>query len=564
MILGNLEEETFGGGRVQNIDGEIIYSPSDITSWVKCQWGYVRKLDSKLGKGNIIPPDNDPMMLYSARNGLRHEEYVLTEFQQKYGSKKVFILTDEGIPGDTPRLEKLRLMDKRTSNALEQRWPVVFQASFFDGKYTGFADFLEWTEIDGVWAYEVLDTKLALSDKNHVYDRQLSFYARQLKRLGIPVHNRVRLIHGDLSESEFWVPEVISGLEHHLEKLEKIEQDRRKDPDPLSWLSSDYSVCGKCASCAEQIDLDSGDLLRVSGLGPAKRNILVETGILRIPELANLDKVLITGIPENTLDKLIAQANRQWVAVETGDPQIRVEYRNGFESLPAPDTGDLYFDFETDPIFYVEGSKRLGIAYLFGIYTQLQREFTGFSTSDDGRFNFLWADSREEEKEALNVFMRELIVHLTTYPMAHIYHYSPFEITTLKQLTSHYQIYEEELASLISSGRFYDLKTAVTKAVSHGLEGYSIKQLEPLYMGKELRTGTKKATASITRYDDYHRTLNAEVLELGESADEIRDDVLQYNRYDCYSMFKLRIWLDECLAVQREKTWLWDNEISPK
>ena len=549
---------------MQIINGDVIYSPSDITSWVKCQWGYVRKLDSKLGKGNIVPPETDAMMLYSARNGLRHENYVLTAFQQKYGPEKVFILNDEGIPADTPRLEKLKLMDQRTAHALKKRWPVVFQASFFDGKYTGFADFLEWTQIDGAWAYEVLDTKLALSDKNNVYDRQLTFYASHLKRMGIPVHDRVRLIHGDLSESEFWVPAVISGLENHLERLEQIEKDRRNDPDPISWLSSGYSICGKCASCAEQIDLDTGDLLRVAGLGPTKRNILLEAGILRLPELANLDKAPAIGISTNTLKKLIAQANRQWAAVETGDPQVTVEYRNGFESLPAPDTGDLYFDFETDPIFYVEGSKRLGIAYLFGILTQQPSEFTGFSRSNDGRFNFLWADSREEEKEALYVFMRELQVHLTAYPMAHIYHYSPFEITTLKQLTSHYQIYEDELASLISSGRFYDLKTAVTKALSHGLEGYSIKQLEPLYMGKELRSGTKNATASITRYDDYQRTLNAEVLELGESADEIREDVLQYNRYDCYSMLKLRIWLDECLAIQRENTWLWDNEIGSK
>jgi predicted RecB family nuclease len=69
-------------------------------------------------------------------------------------------------------------------------------------------------------------------------------------------------------------------------------------------------------------------------------------------------------------------------------------------------------------------------------------------------------------------------------------------------------------------------------------------------MGKELRSGTKNATASITRYDDYHRTLNGEKLELGETADEIREDILQYNRYDCYSMLKLRNWLEEIASSQ--------------
>lgn len=529
---------------MQNINGEIIYSPSDITSWVKCQWGYVRKLDSKLGKGNLVPPETDAMMQYSARQGNRHERYFLTTLQEHYGKENVFIVSDEDLPKDLPRLEKLTIMDARTADALKEQWPVVFQALFFDGKYTGFADFLEFVEIDGVWAYQVLDTKLALSDKLHVYDLQLASYARHLKRLGIPVHDTASLVHGNLKESTYFLPDIYSRLDLNLDRLNKVEAERREDPLPIAWLSDAYKVCGECASCVEQKELDPGDLLHVAGLGPAKRNVLVAAGVNRIPELAQLASSANVDITPSTLQKLTSQAQRQWRAIETNDPQISVENPAAISALPPEDEGDLYFDFETDPIFYVEGSDRLGIAYLYGLYSKIPFNFKAFGKSEDGLFQYLWADSRSDEENMLYLFMMNLIDHLRDYPNAHIYHYSPFEITTLKQLVTQEDKFINELQDIIAQGKFVDLKSTVTSAVSHGLAGYSIKQLEPLYMGKELRTGTKNATASITRYDDYHRTLNGEKLELGETADEIREDILQYNRYDCYSMLKLRNWLD--------------------
>lgn len=529
---------------MQIINGDVIYSPSDITSWVKCQWGYARKLDSKLGKGNIVPPETDAMMQYSARQGTRHERYFLKTLQDHYGADNVFIISDEDLPKDLPRSEKLTIMDARTADALKDQWPVVFQASFFDGKYTGFADFLELVEIDGVLAYQVLDTKLALSDKLHVYDLQLASYARHLKRLGIPVHETAKLVHGNLEETEYFLPDIYSRLDLNLERLNKVEAERRADLLPIAWLSDSYKVCGECASCTEQKDLDPGDLLHVAGLGPAKRNVLVAAGIYRMPELAQLGPAANLDITPRTLQKLTEQAQRQWRAIETNDPQISVENPGAISALPPENEGDLYFDFETDPIFYVEGSDRLGIAYLYGLYSKIPLDFKAFYKSEDGLFQYLWADSRGDEENMLYLFMMNIMDHLHRYPEAHIYHYSQFEITTLKQLIRQENKFMNEFYDLLVMNKFVDLKPTVTEAVSHGLAGYSIKQLEPLYMGKELRTGTKNATASITRYDDYHRTLQGETLELGETADEIREDVLQYNRYDCYSMLKLRNWLD--------------------
>lgn len=531
---------------MQLIDDVVVYSPSDITSYVTCQWAYVRRLESKLGKGNVIPPDNDPMMIYAAKNGNRHERYILSELQKQHGIDQVFIVDADTLDPLLSRKARLSALEEMTLSALEKRYPVVFQGAFFDGKYTGFSDFLVLNTIGDVEAYEVLDTKLALSDKKHVYDMQLASYVRHLKRLGIPVHKQARLIHGDLTESVFDTSVVDARLQLHLDLLDTVEAERRSTPEVTDWLSTEYAVCGSCASCQEQIDADPMDLLRVAGLGPAKRSVLIERGVTTMKELSQLTRSDVDGITVNTVSGLKEQAARQVSAHETDTAQLNVSNENPIRNLPEFADGDLYFDFETDPIFYVEGSNSLGIAYLFGIYA----EGVGFPPTfvkHDPDFYYLWADNRLEEEVIFTDFMNFLVRHFDAHPNAHIFHYSPFEVTTLKQLSVKYKAFENEISELIDGEYFVDLKKTAAAAITHGLPGYSIKQLEPLYMGDELRTGTKNATASITRYDDYHQGLLGVESKTNESPADIKNDVLQYNRYDCYSMLRLRQWLESLL-----------------
>src|SRR5690606_19145850 len=76
-----------------------------------------------------------------------------------------------------------------------------------------------------------------------------------------------------------------------------------------------------------------------------------------------------------------------------------------------------------------------------------------------------------------------------------------------------------------------------------GSASYSIKKLEPLYMGGEVRTqDVQKGDDSIVRYVEA-RTLADEGRE--DEAGAILDDLADYNRYDCVSTRRLRDWLIE-------------------
>jgi uncharacterized protein len=74
-----------------------------------------------------------------------------------------------------------------------------------------------------------------------------------------------------------------------------------------------------------------------------------------------------------------------------------------------------------------------------------------------------------------------------------------------------------------------------------GAESFSLKALEPLYMGSQLRSGdVTTATDSITSYARY-----CELLTSGhaDEADTVLKEIADYNHYDCLSTRKLRDWL---------------------
>src|SRR5690606_6276637 len=100
---------------------------------------------------------------------------------------------------------------------------------------------------------------------------------------------------------------------------------------------------------------------------------------------------------------------------------------------------------------------------------------------------------------------------------------------------------EAEVDALLREGVFVDLYPLVLRTVRVGDRSYSIKRLEPLYMGEEVRTSDdKKGDDSIGEYVRA-RALHAAGQEGGAQA--ILDDLADYNRYDCVSTRRLRDWL---------------------
>lgn len=123
-----------------------------------------------------------------------------------------------------------------------------------------------------------------------------------------------------------------------------------------------------------------------------------------------------------------------------------------------------------------------------------------------GAFTYLWADDRAGEKVALEEFLRRVGEARLADPGMHIYHYAPYEVTALKRLVVTHQVGEEVLDDLLRANVFVDLYAVVRRSVRVGQESYSIKKLEPLYMGSDTRDGeVATAVDSIVQYADYCR-----------------------------------------------------------
>ncbi|MFT4230391.1 MAG: AAA domain-containing protein, partial [Microbacterium sp.] len=102
---------------------------------------------------------------------------------------------------------------------------------------------------------------------------------------------------------------------------------------------------------------------------------------------------------------------------------------------------------------------------------------------------------------------------------------------------------EADVDRLLRDGVFVDLYPIVRRALRVGSRSYSIKKLEPLYMGDEVRTSdVQRGDDSIVRYVEARALADA-----GEDAEAraILDDLADYNRYDCVSTRRLRDWLVE-------------------
>ena len=127
------------------------------------------------------------------------------------------------------------------------------------------------------------------------------------------------------------------------------------------------------------------------------------------------------------------------------------------------------------------------------------------------------------------------------YPDMRIYHYAAYEKTALRNLSVIHTVGEAAVDNLLREGVLVDLYDTVRHSIRISEDSYSIKKLEPLYMGKHLRSGdVTDAGASVVAYANYctARDANRE-----DEAATILAGISDYNEYDCLSTLELRNWL---------------------
>ena len=517
-------------------DAAVVWSASDLRAASECEFGWLRQLDAKLGRVPPVVEPDDPTQRRAGELGTEHERRALADYRLRHPGSVVeieaVVSSDDRALAGAVRQTVAALTDPGVS--------VLYQAAFADGDFVGFADFLV-REPDGAW--RVQDTKLARHARVTAL-MQLAAYVDQLDRLSVPRSDGVDLLLGDGTTSVHSVDDLLPVFGVRRGRLRALIADREihrgADGAAIAWGDERgelrVTACGRCAICEAEA-VAARDVLLVAGMRPVHRERLRAAGIGTIDALA--DGSTAPGIRPEVFASLRTQARLQLASPAglgqeppQGGPAVpayEVVLPAALAALPRRDDGDLFFDFEGDPL-HTEGDGRWwGLDYLFGWCDR------------DCEYSTLWAHDFAQEKAALEAFIDMVTLRRRTSPGMHIYHYAPYEPTHLLTMAARHGTREAEVDALLRAGVFVDLYPVVRRALRVGSRSYSIKKLEPLYMSGRLRTSdVQRGDDSIVRYVAARVALSE-----GRDAESaaILQDLAEYNRDDCVSTLRLRDWL---------------------
>ena len=502
-------------------DRRLVISASDLRTASACEFALVAELDVLRGQRERAEEPDDPMLARVAALGDQHEQAELRRLSREHPGRVVQLDRPEYTP------DGLSVAMAGTLAALRGGAEVVFQATLFDGGFVGHADFLEMTPR----GWLVSDTKLARSESVAAL-LQIAAYAALLQGQGVEVAPTARLVLGGGAVRDIPLGDIVPVYRARRERLDALLTEHLASGGPATWGDDRWLACGHCATCEAEVEA-SRDLLLVAGMrGPTRRRLL-ESGVRTIEDLAARHEPVL-DVRASTLDRLREQARLQ--LEQEADPGGGVRHEvvdaEALWLMPPPSEGDLFFDFEGDPLWQEPGSSVWGLEYLFGMV-----EVDG----GEPRFRAFWAHDRAEEKQALVDFVDHVAARRRRWPDLHVYHYAPYEPSALLRLAARHGVYEAEVDQLLRDGVLVDLYAVVRASIRVSQRSYSIKKLEPLYM--EQRQGDVQAGAESIVV--YHQFLAARLEGREDEARERLQEIADYNEVDCVSTRLLRDWLLE-------------------
>lgn len=491
-------------------DETLLLTASDLTRASGCEWQIMTALDAKLGRRAPVPEEQDAMLERTAVLGDLHEATILDALRAK---------------GEVVEIEKCLDRAGReaavaaTRAALDRRAPVIFQAAFEGERFFGYADFVEL--VDG--EYVVSDAKLARRAKVTAL-LQLAAYARALRAMGAPVADEVRLLLGDGTTSVHRLRDIEPVLLERRSRLEQVVDERLAAEAALPWGAEGILACGKCAACEEQLEPHE-DLFQLAGIRRDQRQRLRAAGIATVSALAAAAEPP-AGMAAATFASLQRQARAQLRSRDEGALAFELIDPTPIRELPQASPGDLFFDFEGDPLW--QEGPFWGLDYLFGV------------RDASGAFRGFWAHSLAEEKQALIDFLDFVRERRAQHPDLYIYHYASYERTHLLSIAARHGVGEEEVDDLLRGSVLVDLYPVVKRSLVVGSGSYSLKKLEPLYM-PEARSG--EVTNAGDSIVEFQRATDLRVAGLEDEAAALFQQIEEYNADDVDSTQGLRDWL---------------------
>jgi uncharacterized protein len=544
---------------VQIVDGVPVYAATDLVGFLACS--HRLALERAALAGLVKRPiRDDPTIDLIARRGEAHEQRYLAMLRA--AGRTIVEISRDGPDGAR---RDLRAQAAETAAALRAGVDVVYQATFFDGRWVGYADFVQRVERPsrfGPWSYEVADTKLARRAKGGAI-LQICSYVEQLERLQgePPVEMHVvlgggegRVEHFRVADFMAYYRQVKAAFETAVSAGEPVYPVTASYPEPVEHCD----VCNWAVHCRERRRRDD-DVSRVAGITAHQRRALKARGIATRRGLAVIDIPLrprLEGVSDAALERIHEQARIQvkgederrptWDLLEPEvDEAGAFVPDRGFLSLPPPSAGDLFFDIEGDPFALDDG-----VEYLFGVLDPAEPDP---GRPDEPRYHEVW--SRESggevtpagEKRAFERLVNLLIARLDADPAMHVYHYAAYERAALGRLAQRHGTRELEVDRLLRGGVLVDLYRVIRQGLRASVESYSIKRLEPLY-GLEREVELKSAGSSIVAFEAWLEGQEFRVEGPHDAPGEVGEAILRtiagYNRDDVVSNWRLRDWLE--------------------
>jgi predicted RecB family nuclease len=361
----------------------------------------------------------------------------------------------------------------------------------------------------GDWLYYPINIQLGRRPKPE-YKILGTFYAYLLESIQGVLPTRAKIIlrrqnHYSI-ELDLWSDKLKEILEECIETL--VSQR-----EPEVFISRQRcSLChwyGHCYSIAR----DRQHLSLVPGVTPSRYEFLQSMGVATVESLA---QACPTKMSEGIGREIATQLQQQARSLL----ENKAFYKNKIipqSSQPIPSHKiEFYFDIEAEP--------EQNLDYLLGVLV-IDR------TRKTRQFYPLLAEKPEEEAEIWQKFL-ELA---TKYPNAPIFHFSEYEVETIKRLGSLYQTPKSLLNSLVS--RCFDLHHQVIHRVTFPVESYSLKSLAN-WIGFQWRDRGVSGDQCVWWYDQWLKTGDRTLL----------DAITRYNEDDCNATYHLKNWLVDFLT----------------
>ena len=496
--------------------GKRLYAATDIVNFLECE--HLTALDLQHLETPLQKAVDDEQAELIKDMGFAHEAAYAQKLREQHSS---FI--DIAATG-----ESREARHEATIKAMHEGVQIIYQATFLDLPFLGYADFLRRVEKPsslGAYSYEVLDTKLARTARGK-FIIQLAFYTDMLAAVQGVVPQLMHVVLGDGREEAFRVADYA----HYFERLKTRFLASVASRTAAKTYPSPCDHCDQCRwrdLCDAQWKADD-HLCQIANTLKTHIRKLNAAGVHTLAALARLPAdAKVPKVPVPVLNRLRHQASLQLRSRETGENLVEVIVPDpaapaeaglrGFARMPAPAAGDLFFDMEGNPL------EVGGLEYLFGLY---------YFAGGKAVFKPFWAHSRAQERIAFEAFMDFVTDHLAGHPDAHIYHYAAYEVTALKKLMGLHGTREAEVDNLLRAHKLVDLYQVVREAIRVSEPKYSIKNIEHFYL--QARSGeVQNAGASIVAYEKWKETQDPKLLQ----------DIADYNEDDTRSTFELRQWL---------------------